>query len=158
MADAVRLEYPDPTNPARVWTVREVRRTRAPRGSSISATVTLEFTSNGEQRLIRDVPVDWQKPEVLAGAFDQAEPTRDRFSFVHEGTAYQCEARAVEVAQVEPSKTAKRRSRTPSATWYVSAGGRPEVSTVAASADDLASLTNRNQLKERILSAVGARR
>jgi hypothetical protein len=160
MADAVRLEYADPTNPARVWTVREVRRTRAPRGSAIAATVTLEFTSNGEQRLIRDVPVDWQKPEVLAGAFEQAEPTRDRFSFVHEGTSYQCEARAADTAQAEsePAKTAKRRSRAPSATWYVSAGGRPEVRTVAASADDLASMSNRNQLKERILSAVGARR
>lgn len=158
MADVVRLEYTDPTNPGRVWTVRELRRTRAPRGSPISATVTLEFTSNGEQRLIREVPVDWQKPEVLAGAFSQAEPTRDRFSFVHEGTAYQCEARAADGAAVEPAKVAKRRSRTPSSAWYVSAGGQPEIRTVAASADDLASMTNRNQLKERILSAVGARR
>ena len=157
MADVVRLQFNDPANPDRVWTVRELRRTRAPRGSPISASVTLEFTSNGEQRLIRDVPVDWQQPDVLARAFSQAEATRDRFSFVHEGTAYHCEARAADAAP-QAEAPAKRRSRAPSAAWYVSAGGQPEVKTVAAAADDLASMSNRNQLKERILSAVGARR
>jgi hypothetical protein len=153
MLTGARGEFIDPVDSGRTWMVREVGRTRARAGQwPAAAHVTLEFTSNGERKVARDVSVEWQQGEALGEAFARAIPTRDRFSFVHEGTAYSCEARPSDPS--EGGVKAKGREAT---AWYVSAGSDSEIRTVGSAADDLASAENRDDLKRRILAVVHGR-
>ncbi|GAC1516453.1 MAG: hypothetical protein NVS1B4_11480 [Gemmatimonadaceae bacterium] len=153
-----KAQYADPSDPARTWNVQEVARTRASMGrNQAPGCVTLEFTSGNERRLTREIPLDWpQQVGLLARAFKESEQTRDRFSFIHEGTAYHCEARPTTGASPRASAKATKRASTASVAWFVGAGSEPEVRTVDSTADDLASMKSRTELKNRILAAVGA--
>ena len=153
-----KAQYADPSDPARTWNVQEVARTRASMGRrQAPGCVTLEFTSGSERRLTREIPLDWpQQVGLLARAFKESEQTRDRFSFIHDGTAYHCEARPTNGAAGRAATGTPKRARAASVAWFVGAGTEPEVRTVESSADDLASMKSRTELKFRILAAVGA--